>query len=122
MAKRRLTIKILSLLFHSLAIAIIVFGSIINFHQYKIWGKPLIPQFVGIKRDADKSAKLIPSIKQLDRSAPPINFAGDSPCILAGSLKVGTTNTIIASLVVPPDRDPALPFLRASGLRGPPLV
>ena len=49
--------KMLSILFHSLAIAIIVFGSIINFHQYKIWGKPLIPQFVGIKRDGDKAAK-----------------------------------------------------------------
>lgn len=43
----------------ALAVAIICLGSLINFHQYKIWGKPLIPQFVGIKRDIDKSGKTL---------------------------------------------------------------
>ena len=41
----------------AMAVAIICFGSLINFHQYKIWGKPLIPNFVGYKRDAEKYLK-----------------------------------------------------------------
>ena len=41
----------------AIAVAIICLGSLINFHQYKIWGKPLIPTFVGYKRDIEKYSK-----------------------------------------------------------------
>mgnify|MGYP001766754742 CR=1 FL=1 len=34
-----------------IAAAILSIGSLVNFHQYKIWGKPLLQEFVGIKRD-----------------------------------------------------------------------
>ncbi|MEI7983148.1 MAG: hypothetical protein WCI71_15975, partial [Bacteroidota bacterium] len=47
------------LVFQILAVAIICVGSLINFHQYKIWGKPLLPQFVGYKREIEKSVKVI---------------------------------------------------------------
>ena len=39
--------------------AIICLGSLINFHQYKIWGKPLIPNFIGYKRDVEKYSKTL---------------------------------------------------------------
>ena len=41
----------------AMAVAIICLGSLINFHQYKIWRKPLIPNFVGYKRDIEKYSK-----------------------------------------------------------------
>ena len=43
----------------AMAVAIICFGSLINFHQYKIWGKPLIPNFVGYKRDIEKYSRTV---------------------------------------------------------------
>lgn len=47
------------LCFQAMAVAIICLGSLINFHQYKIWGKPLIPNFVGYKRDIEKYSKTL---------------------------------------------------------------
>lgn len=58
--------KILFLCFQAMAVAIICFGSLINFHQYKIWGKPLIPTFVGYKRDIEKFSKTV-SFSKLSR-------------------------------------------------------
>jgi hypothetical protein len=57
MIRHRRKIKFSYIFATAIAVAIICLGSLINFHQYKIWGKPLIPQFVGIKRDAEKSGK-----------------------------------------------------------------
>lgn len=42
-----------------IAVAILSVGSLINFHQYKIWHKPLIPKLVAYKRDNEKLAKVI---------------------------------------------------------------
>jgi hypothetical protein len=63
MIRHRRTVKISYIFATALAIGIICLGSLINFHQYKIWGKPLIPQFVGIKRDVEKSTKEILAAK-----------------------------------------------------------
>jgi hypothetical protein len=120
MNRNRLSIKILALVFHSLAFSIIVFGSIINFHQNKIWGKPLIPQFVGIKRDADKSAKLIPLAKVLAK----VTLPGKAPVELGtvpacSSCISGLPSLLTFSSGISPsscDPDP----VRETGLRGPP--
>lgn len=32
-------------------------GSLINFHQYRIWHKPLLPELVADKRDSEKTLK-----------------------------------------------------------------
>ena len=50
---------LLFLCLQAMAVAIICLGSLINFHQYKIWGKPLIPNFVGYKRDIEKYSKTL---------------------------------------------------------------
>jgi len=50
----------------AMAVAIICLGSLINFHQYKIWGKPLIPNFVGYKRDIEKYSRTL-SFSKLSR-------------------------------------------------------
>lgn len=69
MASGRQTTKYLYIFATALAVAIITLGSLINFHQYKIWGKPLIPQFVGIKRDLDKSEKVFYAGKDIKNSS-----------------------------------------------------
>ena len=56
-------IRFIFLLFVGMSTAIISLGSLINFHQNKIWGKPLIPEFIGVKRDHDKTVKVIQSNK-----------------------------------------------------------
>lgn len=59
MIRRHRNSVILFLCFQAMAVAIICLGSLINFHQYKIWGKPLIPNFVGYKRDVEKYSKTL---------------------------------------------------------------
>lgn len=59
MIRRHRNRVIFLLCFQAMAVAIIVLGSLINFHQYKIWGKPLIPNFVGYKRDIEKYSKTL---------------------------------------------------------------
>lgn len=53
----KLTSKILrSFLFlWAAAILWIYIGSLVNFHQHKIWGKALLPQLIYAKRDKDQS-------------------------------------------------------------------
>lgn len=57
MIRRRKSSLFLFVGLQAMAVAIICLGSLINFHQYKIWGKPLIPNFVGYKRDIEKYSK-----------------------------------------------------------------
>ncbi|MCX6248739.1 MAG: hypothetical protein NTW10_13525 [Bacteroidetes bacterium] len=46
------------LIFFPLTIAafLLCTGSLINFHQYRIWHRPLILEFVAYKRDSEKTA------------------------------------------------------------------
>jgi len=121
MSRSRLNIKIPSILFHSLAIAIIVFGSLINFHQYKIWGKPLIPQFVGIKRDADKATKILSGDDLSLKNNFTQQFSSQSPAILPVEIirhSSGSSMMITFDLCY---KVPELRHLKASGLRAPPL-
>ncbi len=121
MPARFRNIKILSILFHSLAIAIIVFGSIINFHQYKIWGKPLIPQFVGLKRDVEKATKILSNGNLVIKSNLPQKFSTLSSAILPVEIlrhSSGTAGFITIDLCY---KGPGFEHLAASGLRAPPL-
>ncbi|MEI7896450.1 MAG: hypothetical protein WCJ26_05405 [bacterium] len=59
MIHRRKSSMFLFVALQAMAVAIICLGSLINFHQYKIWGKPLIPNFVGYKRDIEKYSKTL---------------------------------------------------------------
>lgn len=95
MGSSRLLMKITYIFATAIAVAIISLGSLINFHQYKIWGKPLIPQFVGIKRDVQKSDKYYLSTKMEKGNTPGQKFScpdfllGTAPLscdLLTGSL------------------------------------
>jgi hypothetical protein len=53
----KLTGKILKSFLYLWAAAIlwIYIGSLVNFHQHKIWGRPLLPQLLYAKRDKEQS-------------------------------------------------------------------
>ncbi len=111
-----------SLFFQALAVAIISVGSLINFHQYKIWDKPLIPQFVGIKREADDQCGVFSATAQSQNSfltdfsfsGPACLFSGFEfaiPCSQCGVLASGHPGWL-----------PKPAFLNNIGLRAPPAV
>ena len=106
----------------ALAVAIICLGSLINFHQYKIWGKPLIPQFVGIKRDVEKSGKTL-LITKSEKSNTSLHKHAYSTDLISFVENVrhssGFGKYIIADLSQTiPSRIPA----GSVGLRAPPLA
>lgn len=114
--------KFFFLLFQALAVTIICLGSLINFHQYKIWGKPLLPTFIGYKRDVEKYAKVL-SFSKFSRSGHNLqkDFHGNGYTfpIETLCLQCGTGTVIFFGLSHQP-----LVSERVSpnGLRGPPVV
>ena len=113
--------KFFSILFHSLAIAIIVFGSLINFHQYKIWGKPLIPQFIGLKNDGDKAGKILASGNFTLKNSFTQKLSFHSPVILPMEITRHSSGLACIPTFDLCDKVPALQHLNAYGLRAPPL-
>ena len=111
----------LFLCFQAMAVAIIVLGSLINFHQYKIWGKPLIPNFVGYKRDIEKYSKTL-SFSKLPRDNQ--NFQKDYPgndCEISFEIPYvpyGTVSFIASGLS---QKAQVTTRLTSCGLRGPPI-
>lgn len=121
MIRRHRNSILLFLCFQAMAVAIICFGSLINFHQYKIWGKPLIPNFVGYKRDIEKYSKAL-SFSNLSRDHQHLqkDFSGndfDLP-LIACDEHIGS------GIFIAFDLTPFFPVssrLSSSGLRGPPV-
>jgi hypothetical protein len=104
-----------------MAVAIICFGSLINFHQYKIWGKPLIPNFVGYKRDIEKYSKTI-SFSKLTRDNQHLqnDFQGNDCEFPVETLRAryGSGSVILFDC---PEKEPVTHRISSSGLRGPPI-
>jgi hypothetical protein len=105
----------------AMAVAIICFGSLINFHQYKIWGKPLIPNFVGYKRDVEKYLKTASFTKasdELNKDQTGSNgFDLDLPSNEL-SLSPARCSVITGFLI---SQVPASNRVSSCGLRGPPV-
>ncbi len=118
---RRKTSLIIFLCFQALAVTIICCGSLINFHQYKIWGKPLIPNFVGYKRDIEKYSKTLSFSKyatdnqhlQKDSHGNDIEFVTENICLIHLSSSLFTSEFSLLA--------PAKSRISSSGLRGPPI-
>jgi hypothetical protein len=121
MIRRQRNSILLFLCFQAMAVAIICFGSLINFHQYKIWGKPLIPNFVGYKRDIEKYSKTFSFSKagpnkqhlQNDFSGNDFDFFIEIPRLHGGS------GSFISFYEY--ENTPVSIRVSSSGLRGPPI-
>ncbi|MFZ4520365.1 MAG: hypothetical protein ACOYNC_01595 [Bacteroidales bacterium] len=121
MIRRRRNSTIVFLCFQAMAVAIICLGSLINFHQYKIWGKPLIPNFVGYKRDIEKYSKTLSYAKlSRDNQHAPQNFSGFDCEQHVGNHLVFSASGVLIFFAVN-NNTPAPCRISSSGLRGPPV-
>jgi hypothetical protein len=121
MTRRHKSSLVLFLCLQAMAVAIICFGSLINFHQYKIWGKPLIPNFVGYKRDIEKYSKTI-SFSKLTRDNQHLqnDFQGNDCEFPVETLRAryGSGSGIFFDFS---QKEPVTHRVSSSGLRGPPI-
>jgi len=102
-----------------IAVAILSVGSLINFHQYKIWHKPLIPKLIAYKRDHEKMMKVLSFAKTFKENNLIQKITGDPSPIL---IEKGTFSPVIHHL---PDYHLTgskllSRILSSSGLRAPP--
>ncbi len=122
MIRRRHNTKIFFILFQAIAVAIICLGSLINFHQYKIWGKPLIPTFIGYKRDVEKYSKAL-TFSKFSRSNQftQHHFAGNDGFLPSGAFQPGFETCTLLVFSFPQDL-PVAAWKCSCGPRAPPAV
>jgi len=90
---------------------LITFGSLINFHQNKIWGKQLLPYSFVTPRDKAKIVKIQDVKNQITDFIP-----FDTPDETALYQPIIQTTPVFMS------EETGFRFLMASGLRAPPLA
>ena len=98
----------------------ICIGSLVNFHQHKIWGAPLLPELLYAKRDKEHSVDITKLIKQdFPKDLNP--FTLDFFNIIPGSFSFElycfkSSKYIITANSILTER-----FVLSNGLRAPPL-
>jgi hypothetical protein len=118
----KLTGKILrSFLFlWAAAILWIYIGSLVNFHQHKIWGKALLPELIYAKRDKDQSIDYTKLIKpDLPRDINPGSF--DSFSTIPGSFIEYFTSSSSYHFISTAEIILIKRAVSSNGLRAPPL-
>lgn len=109
--------KSIFFLLWAISVFLLCAGSLVNFHQYKIWGKPLNFELVAVKREASKAI-----IKTTaDETGPQGDLTLGSfvlPETLFSPLSAGNTVTFYQG----PGFVPVIQTASASGLRAPPTV
>jgi hypothetical protein len=104
------------------AILWIYIGSLVNFHQHKIWGRPLLPQLLYAKRDKDQTIDFNKLIKpDLPKDINPGNFDyfnGIPVSLSSEYLNLSFSYSFISPAeIVLTER-----FVSSNGLRAPPLA
>lgn len=113
---------ILPILLQVVAVAIITLGSLINFHQYKIWGKPLIPNFIGYKRDVEKNTRTFACEKMSGNSGSDSAAGASFDALITGEQIPAPFHRIVSGYILSDAPAPPVPILATGGLRGPPTV
>ena len=119
----KLTGKIYNFVLSLWAIAIlwICIGTLVNFHQHKIWGKPLLPELLYAKRDKEKYIDLAKIIKpDLPKEINPWSF---SFFFALPDSYLNVTFGSSSKLLSFREDDEFLPdrFFLSAGLRAPPV-
>ena len=108
------------LCFWAASILWIYIGSLVNFHQHKIWGQPLLTQLIFAKRDKEQSVDFK---KLLEPRAPKVITPVHETC--AGILQTAPhlISRVSVHVASAPFEDHLLSreILLPSGLRAPPL-
>ena len=120
MVRRRKSSIVLFLCIQAMAVAIICLGSLINFHQYKIWGKPLTPNFIGYKRDVEKYSRTL-SFSKLTRYSQDLqnDFHWSNFDFPVAFPRLSGSGTLISFDLF--QKVPASNRISSCGLRGPPI-
>ncbi|MEI6456340.1 MAG: hypothetical protein WCO93_08625 [bacterium] len=111
------------LLFHLLmgiAVAIMSVGSLINFHQYKIWHKPLIPKLVAYKRDHEDLSKVISLEKNIQKDHLVQKINGDTGFALMSESSLSSSHTDYSPVYNAALSAFSARLLPSTGLRAPP--
>ena len=102
----------------TISVFLLCTGSLINFHQNRIWHKPLLPEFVAYKRDKEKTLDHA-SLENIFHPSPLPFTVLDADCNpvmdYAASMAITFLNTKSAQ-PVPVSLKPGI-----HGLRAPPL-
>ncbi|MCX6243735.1 MAG: hypothetical protein NTU98_03440 [Bacteroidetes bacterium] len=103
----------------AISVAILCIGSLINFHQYRIWHKPLMPEFVATKRESEKSLKTLDlhsfSVKIIPVHASPEGIFLASDQIILSDVSVFLSEPSFLQTI-------ARTAIGSNGLRAPPLA
>jgi hypothetical protein len=117
------TSKILKSFLYLWAAAVlwIYIGSLVNFHQHKIWGRPLLPQLLYAKRDKEQSL----DFSKLLKSGIPTDISFDNHLLFFGrsASEVPECDYFISSTTGFTTAETILVrrFIFSDGLRAPPL-
>ncbi len=103
----------------SISVFLLCTGSLINFHQYHIWHRPLLPEFAAYKRDSEKTLDHI-SFQNLSHPTPVHFILLDAMC--SSVLEFRSTLDVVFQTVSFTSRIPVLLKPGILGLRAPPLA
>jgi hypothetical protein len=114
-------IKNTFLIFWTSAVLFICIGSLVNFHQHKIWGKALLPQLLYTNRDKEKSLDLLKSFR------PNFSTEKDNHQVVDFAIIQDQPSFLIALLSQDPVTDnlsaiPSRQLLPSLPLRAPPVA
>lgn len=96
-------------------------GSLVHFHQYKIYGKPLLSQVVISKRENDIFAKTF-DLKKITKGIEQLNMV--HPGFITAFFIEQDNSDLLFTWTSVPWKEAPLPFVVAeasAGLRAPPL-
>jgi hypothetical protein len=119
----KLTGKILKSFLYIWAASIlwIYVGSLVNFHQHKIWGKALLPQLLYAKRDKEHSIDFNKLIKpDIPKDINPCNLDYFTGIPVSPSTEY-LIFSFSASFVLTAETILVKRFISSDGLRAPPL-
>ena len=103
----------------TISVFLLCTGSLINFHQYHIWHRPLLPEFVAYKRDSEKTLDHI-TLQNFSHPTPVHFILLDAMCssvLEFRSYFEPAFQTVTFSFPVPVFLKPGI-----HGLRAPPLA
>jgi hypothetical protein len=104
----------------AIAVCLLCTGSLINFHQHKIWGFPLVPQLIAHKKDIEKTQTDIVLAKiSTDKDISVFHFNGQPAVLLSNYTLTSSESFFICRNEMPTGYREFC--IHSLGLRAPPL-
>jgi len=120
----KLTSKIIKsfLFLWAAAILWIYIGSLVNFHQHKIWGRPLLPQLLYAKREKEQSVDFNKLLKpDIPKVFNPENFSYFTGIPVSSSNEYPDFSSSSSYILLTANITLTQRFVSSNGLRAPPL-